>query len=124
MSPENSQKLLEIYPELFSHPRELEPLSLFGFECDDGWFELLKECITAIKKYSEKEKILVHAIQVKEKYGSLRFYTKYCYDPIDEIIEVAKQKSSITCEECGAPGKMTKRGGWLQTLCDKCHDRT
>ena len=60
----------------------------------------------------------VVAVQVKEKYGTLRFY----YDGGDEFINgvttMAEYLSARTCESCGAPGKMRK-GGWIRTLCDE-----
>lgn len=55
--------------------------------------------------------------QVKEKFGTLRFYadggdhTSYC------MISMAESMSSCTCEVCGAPGKL-RSGGRARTLCD------
>lgn len=58
----------------------------------------------------------VVAVQVKEKYGTLRFY----YDGGDEYIRaltnMAESMSARTCEVCGAPGKRNSFG-WIQTLC-------
>jgi hypothetical protein len=62
------------------------------------------------------------ASQVKEKYGTLRFYMTYETDEMAEIIAAAEHKSGKTCEECGKPG--TLRGhGWYYTRCAKCWKR-
>ena len=60
----------------------------------------------------------VVAVQVKEKFGSLRFY----YDGGDEyiraLVNFAESMSGRICEKCGSPGK-TRGGGWVRTLCDE-----
>ena len=57
-------------------------------------------------------------LQVKEKFGTLRFYcdgTK----AIHRYIRLAERLSSVTCEECGKPGTPS-HSGWIQTLCEDC----
>lgn len=59
----------------------------------------------------------VIAVQIKEKFGTLRFY----FDGGDEFCRgveaMATSMSARTCEVCGKPGK--KRGAsWLYTACD------
>jgi hypothetical protein len=60
----------------------------------------------------------VVASQVKEKFGTLRFYygggDSYCRG----VESMADAMSAVTCETCGNPGKM-RRGGWIRTLCDE-----
>lgn len=69
----------------------------------------------------------VIAEQVKEKFGTLRFYWRgeglpeSAHDEIHGAIGMAELLSSVTCEECGAPGE--RRGpGWLSTRCDSHAD--
>jgi len=54
--------------------------------------------------------------QVKEKFGTLRFY----YDGGDEYIrgavDLAESMTGATCEECGAPGKVSDKG-WIRVRC-------
>lgn len=63
----------------------------------------------------------VVASQVKEKFGTLRFY----YDGGDEYIHglasMAEAMSARTCESCGVPAK-TGGSGWLRTMCQPCID--
>jgi hypothetical protein len=64
----------------------------------------------------ETEKVPV-AVQVKEKFGGLRFYVQAATDKHYSYITFAESMSYRTCEECGAPGK-TYTDGWHTTLCD------
>ena len=59
------------------------------------------------------------ASQVKEKYGTLRFYMTCETQEMSDLISVACKKSAVTCENCGKPGKRNKTG-WISTLCDSC----
>lgn len=58
-------------------------------------------------------------MQVKEKFGGLRFYTDYSNDYLNGMIHMAECISYKTCEQCGKPGK-PRSGGWVLTLCDDC----
>lgn len=63
---------------------------------------------------------LPRVLQVKEKFGDLRFYVDHGDNQIFALIEMAAYLSAATCEKCGAPG--TRRdGGWIKTLCDEHH---
>ena len=57
------------------------------------------------------------ATQVKEKYGTLRFYYDGGDRYIDGLVAMAESMSAITCEVCGNFGK-TLGGGWIKTLCE------
>lgn len=119
MSPEKTQLLIDIYPELFSDISTRSCMYLFGFECRDGWFDLLSECIENIKDVCLRENLDIKTSQVKEKYGTLRFYLSSTTDELEEIIGFAEDKSAITCEVCGKLGKSRKLS-WIQTLCEEC----
>ena len=54
--------------------------------------------------------------QVKEKFGTLRFYYSGGDEYISGLCSMAESMSAVTCEECGNPGK-TVGGGWITTLC-------
>ena len=61
---------------------------------------------------------LVRVSQVKEKFGTLRFYYSGGDDYISGLVSMAESMSAATCEECGKPGR-TNSGGWLRTLCEE-----
>ena len=55
--------------------------------------------------------------QVKEKFGTLRFYYTGGDDYVDGVVRMGEGMSAVTCEDCGAPGR-SRNGGWIRTLCD------
>lgn len=61
-------------------------------------------------------------VQIKEKFGGLRFYTNCSNDRVDTLIRFAEKMSHCTCEECGNPGELDN-AGWMKTYC-KEHRRT
>ena len=65
----------------------------------------------------------VIATQIKEKFGTLRFY--YCGgdDYCRGIESMAESMSAVTCEVCSSPGKL-RHDGWVQTLCDEHAKKT
>lgn len=60
----------------------------------------------------------VVATQVKEKFGSLRFYYNGGDDYIDGLVRMAELISEHTCEVCGDKGELSS-SGWYKTLCDR-----
>jgi hypothetical protein len=119
MSSEKTEALLKVFPDLYTE-YNLSPtdsLMCFGFECGNGWFDLLWRLS---KKISEcKEGVI--AIQVKEKYGTLRFYIGGGSDKVFNIIDEAERESKHICEECGDKGELRERGVWLKTVCETCN---
>ena len=85
-----------------------------------SWWQEKCEKILQNKEY-EKVPEKVHqvvAVQVKEKFGGLRFYTNYSDNVVNALISMAESMSYRTCEVCGTPGK-SRHGGWIRTLCDE-----
>jgi hypothetical protein len=174
MSPEKDKALVEKYPLIFAnrHGDPKETLMCWGFECGDGWYNiidnlcsLIQNHINAISERREtmsrynimvgdaknddwnafndyykhlkpqhredyKERTLsaeilpipevipqVVAVQIKEKFGTLRFYYEGGDEYIQGLVRMAESMSAVTCETCGAPGK-TRGPGWIRTLCD------
>lgn len=68
------------------------------------------------KMEEEAAKVSV-AVQVKEKFGGLRFYVHGASNKHWDYISFAESMSYRTCEQCGAVGK-TYTDGWHRTLCD------
>jgi len=59
----------------------------------------------------------VVATQVKEKFGTLRFYYYGGDDYCRGVESMADSMSAVTCEDCGSPGKLLMQG-WHRTLCE------
>lgn len=67
----------------------------FGWECGQGWHEILKRLSCELEAlnllYYDKYKVRIQADQVKEKFGTLRFYYSIVCDNYNEIgIEAIK----------------------------------
>ena len=58
------------------------------------------------------------AVQIKEKFGTLRFYTDGGDQYTRGVLAMAECMSAVTCEECGNCGKV-RTSGWHRTLCDE-----
>lgn len=123
MSPELDKQLCEKYPKLFRQ-RNLpmtETAMCWGFECGDGWYDLIDSLCGTIQNYIDYNQHLnvpqIEVVQVKEKYGTLRFYTQGINEKIDGMIWFAESMSGRICEECGNPGKIRGKG-WVYTSCD------
>jgi hypothetical protein len=61
--------------------------------------------------------------QVKEKYGTLRFYWRNNIDGIageiaEDVVQNAEAMSGQTCEVCGKYGRL-RGSGWLYTSCEE-----
>jgi hypothetical protein len=126
MRKELDEALCAKYPEIFKdrHGDVRETAMCWGFECGDGWYNIIDNLCATIqnREYNNKRNNIqiapVVATQVKEKYGTLRFYYSGGDDYIDGVVAMAEYLSGVTCETCGAPGK-TRDGGWVRTLCDE-----
>jgi hypothetical protein len=83
-----------------------------------GTKTVTQESIDTAKTKLDEETLKVPvAVQVKEKFGGLRFYVQAATDKHYSYISFAESMSYRTCEECGSPGK-TYTDGWHRTLCD------
>lgn len=110
-------------------------LMCFGFECGDGWFDLIWELSEKIEKLEntnesmdKKAKRLllgnnsINVVQVKEKFGGLRFYIDGGIKGCQKLVNEYESKSYTICEVCGKEGKV-RTGKWIKTLCDECYKK-
>jgi len=174
MKRELDEYLCKVYPKMMvNRNRDMkETCMCWGFECGDGWFQILNQLMGNIQhhidwkerqrevairfrkmteqlkagdstlfdeeykdminqEYKEKRKQelvddplreipepipQVTLDQVKEKFGTLRFYYSGGDDYISGLVSMAESMSGVTCETCGKPGTSTS-GGWIKTAC-------
>lgn len=85
-----------------------------------GWTDLVQRLDNSLNVIREDYVVL----QVKEKFGSLRYYTDFVGTDSDaaKIIRAAEAESLTICEECGGAGEL-QTGGWWITMCDTCYTR-
>jgi len=179
MRQELDKLLCEKYPKMMVNRNKpmQETCMCWGFECGDGWFNILDQLMGNIQhhidwkekqrngaiKYNEmaaqaktgnfdlfeedmkalpndeyKEKRLAEIVagdfrqvpesipqvtldQVKEKFGTLRFYYSGGDDVIDGMVRMAESMTGVTCESCGNVGER-RGGGWVHTYCTPCEE--
>jgi|688.fasta_scaffold804091_1 hypothetical protein len=127
MSPELEEKLVTDFSELF-HRIRTHPTTntrYYGCETGDGWFQLVYQLCDTISSYVKHEKeqgrdVAVKVLQVKEKFGGLRFYIEGGDDFVRGAIELAENLSTHICETTGRPGQLCRKpSGWFVTLCSE-----
>jgi len=144
MKLELEQQLVSKYPNLFKQygGDVRETCMAFGIECGDGWYHLIDDLCGAIQgevdwinRLFPNLNFSCSAVQVKEKYGSLRFYYEFFYatdlpddkmrilndsmNRISGVTTFAEKISQTTCENCG--GKCEREDApFPRALCDAC----
>ncbi len=90
----------------------------WGFTCDDGWFDLINELCAQLQTTADAGRIAQPvAMQVKQKFGGLRFYVRGGDAEIHALVRRAMEKSLVTCEVCGRLGATRMSGGLVKTTC-------
>jgi len=107
------------YPDLFKQ----KPIDLW---CPQGWQQL----VDGLCKYLVAIKADISVLQIKEKFGTLRFY--YQIGPKDKaqldketriahVVGFTEYLSSTICQNDGKPAT-AYNNGWAKTLCEKCKE--
>ena len=103
-----------------------------------GNFDLFEASMKDLTDQEFKEKRLVEIVvggfravpesipqvtldQVKEKFGTLRFYYSGGDDYISGMVSLAESMTGVTCESCGNIGER-RGGGWVHTYCTPCEE--
>ena len=126
---ELNKKMVEEFPFLLPHNRWTDKVSedydysyneLWALE--KGWakafgYELICELRDALIEagYLDKYRIT----QIKEKYGSLRWYDFGAPEKAYDILRKYEKLSYETCIYCGAPATY-ETYGWINYVCEKC----
>lgn len=125
MKPELDAELCSKFPNLYAdrNGSPLDTLMCDGFRVNDGWFPLIRDLSekleAAILKLPEAERPKYRAMQVKQKFGPLRFYMTKSTDEMRADIQDAEFASLTICELCGALGER-RESPRVQVLCDTC----
>jgi len=134
-----SKRITDAFPWWF-RPENPYSLMKYGFTVDGGWFSILWDLCTQIKTILLNRGAPLdcyEVIQVKEKFGGLRWY--YDLNLLDEelkatlwkeivpLVREAERKSYKTCETCGSTDNTVKtqprpQGAWTLTKCKECFD--
>lgn len=100
-------------------------------EFPEGWYKafgemMLDELKACLEKADFVEKFEIS--QIKEKYGSLRFYYNGAPTQISEelyrIVTKYEVLSENICIECGEPDVPYTTSGWITPICLDCYRKT
>lgn len=130
MTPENTKKLQDEFPDFFAdlYGDPKKTCMSRGLEVGDGWFNIIYNLCAAIKVRRAYAMLIgpqpdFRFAQFKEKFGLLRINTECgSTKEISELINAAETESGTTCETCGTTENVTREGGWIKTLCGKCRE--
>lgn len=124
MTPEKTHQLYHAFPWLYRGKDKPISVSLmsFGFACEDGWFNLIWQLSTRLEEIARHEGRLPdtddwpEALQVKEKFGRLRFHIQFGSPDMRDAIDQASSLSEKLCELCG---DLNAHLVGNQTVCDR-----
>lgn len=138
MDIELDEKLCSKYPLIFADRYKSMQVTCmcWGFECGNGWYDLIDTLCSQIQHHidnrnRQREVMLskihgdipeeipqVVAEQVKEKFGSLRFYYRGGDEHISGLVNMAEAMSNKICMTCGKPGEL-HTNGWWNVACEE-----
>ena len=122
-----------------SYPRAMRNVYC-GVSISEGWYHIVESLVRNIQHHIRWKRgmrardlikqrngeevevtkrvshIEIH--QVKEKFGGLRFYYQGGDETVSGMVRMAEAWAEQSCEACGERG-VSRRGGWVRTLCDK-----
>jgi len=102
------------FPEMFDE-------SCIEIAIGEGWSHIVTSLCSAIQfQIDHNDPDQIKVLQIKEKFGGLRFYASGCNDYLQGMISFAESLSYRTCEFCGSTQDIGRTGGWIKTICKEC----
>lgn len=138
MENQPGREIMEKYPEIFREMdmSKLESCMYWGLAIGDGWQAHVDSVCALIQELSNRTGVKLIAVQVKEKFGGLRFYYSLEFPEdmeekkidwltkrFDGLVQVMEALCSFTCEECGKDGTTAGSTGWVKCLCGECREK-
>jgi len=120
-NPESNETLMRGYVQIevmeALHPRFVET-GFVGFDPPYGWLEIVSRLHARLLDNPH-----YRIVQVKEKFGGLRFYTQGITEEQRHLVRAAEKESLTVCQGCGSREEVEMRNhGWVATLCADCND--
>lgn len=119
MQPSDSKKIYEVLSNKLTLNSRLITVDELCQHVRPGWGSLLRSLVVDLLVMGWDGSI----VQVKEKFGGLRFYINVVesdiFDKVHKRIGKAEKESEKTCEICGTRGKQVTIRYYIQTLCKK-----
>ena len=138
------QSLIKKYPKIFRQSKlpMTQTCMCWGIETDEGWYDLLDSLCSQLQWDIDRNRYpQIEAVQVKEKFGTLRFYTSGKEGDFDRLVksgEISQKEwdrrcgtqdgmisfaeflSGSICEKCGSNQDVKQTEGWIYTRCPEC----
>ncbi|MDO8177676.1 MAG: hypothetical protein Q7T62_05465 [Undibacterium sp.] len=96
-----TEKMYRAFPYLYrgrTKPQD-ESAMCYGFECGDGWYQILYDLSQELTGHMLLHPFLdLELMQVKSKFGTLRFHLNYSDSSTEEIISRARRRADLVCE--------------------------
>lgn len=128
-------KFFELEDLIQNFPAVFQNADISSIDCVPiGWQEILKNLCEELTHLliaeratinESAEEPLFSVLQIKEKFGGLRFYfmmnteNKELYNTIQRLVDIAEDKSYDTCQVTGKPGFLCKKGFQYMTLSEE-----
>ena len=130
---ERNKELCKRYPFLIPKDWEGKVPKDFDYSytewdaLEDGWREafgdmLLEELRESLVKTGDLKNFGID--QLKEKFGSMRFYYHGGNDEVDKIIDKYSVLSENICIHCGKPDVYMTDKGWMYPCCKECWEKS
>lgn len=125
-----------------SHGSPVEPWRNSGSnwfsELPEGWGDVIHEYLLQLDALVRRNEWDIVVVQVKEKYGSLRFYVNILCDNgtscpsgssddanrFFELIDEMESETELVCCHCGTRENVRCYGGWMHYSCPECEARS
>lgn len=118
----NDEEFYAAFPLLYGdHSKPMTQTAMcWGIGVGGGWHDILWMVSEQLEKHIREnyagDEHRPRAVQVKEKFGGLRFYMSTYDDFIEERIRWAEVLCARTCERTGKPGRIRTDIGWARCL--------
>jgi len=119
--------IVEHYQKVLDIVRKHKPLFKYvvpyQVAVPPGWIDLVDTLLTCLDDAVKlEEKAVFKIIQIKEKFGGLRFYysledaSEALKTQVANLVEIAEAQSFGICYVCGEPGNI-RTSGWITVRC-------
>jgi len=122
MDIELQEEIMLKYDGYFRLYWDRESNMKYGFQCADGWAELIEVLMLEIHDYITMNNLKpFQFLQVKEKFGALRIYVDTEDFRVLDLINKTEALSTKVCEYCGMLENVgMTTSGWMHAICRKC----
>lgn len=142
------KEIIEKYPKIFQ--KNEHGMYVESCDCPKGWLHIVDSLCMSIQDYIDNVRtskinleyvegskydandikthefimippLQVQCVQIKEKFGGLRFYVNNSCHAINGMISFAESLCYHTCMKCGSMKDVTQtKTTWISTLCKEC----